>query len=223
MIDLDAPESKTVRILAGEPICKARGRGHLEIVQDDDCADRCVVHGHEERMLALRRVRWAVDQDQMGAFQALERFALRGNVERLDRPKTVPATSQRNDLGMIRFAALNRLVQLFSARQPVRRIFDTGCAGGNTAQRMGRASRTEFERRAPGRQERGYLFEEPATVGRENPCRNVAGGGLAVVRLNETVQLRFERGICGSLVGFSDNPSGLLSAFRDAVAVSARF
>ena len=47
---------------------------------------------------------------------------------------------------------------------------------------------------------------------------------IRVVELgDETLQLIFKAGIGGSRVGFSDNLSELLSPFRSAPAVSARF
>ena len=52
-------------------------------------------------MLALGRVRRTVDENEMRALKAKERVALRGNIERFDGPKAIPAASQRDDLRKI--------------------------------------------------------------------------------------------------------------------------
>src|SRR5947209_8610781 len=89
---------------------------------------------------------------------------------------------------------------------------------------MGGATGTKLESSRARRQETGYFFQKPATVRRKNPGRNFFGGASgAVVFLDKALQLIFEGGICRSQVGFSDNLSELLSPFRSASAVSARF
>jgi hypothetical protein len=85
-------------------------------------------------------------------------------------------------------------------------------------------ARTKFKCAAPRRQKRGNLFQKSATRRRKDPGRNFRGGlSPVIVFLNEALQLIFERSICRSQIGFSDNPSELLSAFRYASEVSARF
>ena len=68
------------------------------------------------------------------------------------------------------------------------------------------------------------FFQKPATPRRKDPGRGFFGGARgAVIFLDKSLQLVFERGIYRSQVGFSDNLSELLSPFRFASAVSAGF
>ena len=87
------------------------------------------------------------------------------------------------------------------------------------------ARRSEcVERPEPNSKKRRYLFEKFAAARRKNPGGNFGAGlGSAVELGDEALQLIFEAGIGGSRVGFSDNLSELLSPFRSAPAVSARF
>ena len=89
---------------------------------------------------------------------------------------------------------------------------------------MSGAAGAEFKGSAADGQKRRYFFQEFATPRRKNPGRNFFGGlGSAVGFVDEALQLIFKLGIGGSRVGFSDNLSELLSPFRSALAVSARF
>ena len=69
MIDLEKPEPKTVRVLAREPISEPRRGSDLEIIENDDGADRRLVHREEQSVFALRRIRRTVDEDQPGLLQ----------------------------------------------------------------------------------------------------------------------------------------------------------
>ena len=89
---------------------------------------------------------------------------------------------------------------------------------------MGGTARTEFERGAAGGKKSRYLFQESTAARRKNPSGNFCDVlGSAVVFVDEALQLIFKGGIGRSRVGFSDNLSELLSPFRSAFAVSARF
>ena len=224
MIDLETPEAKPVRVLAREAMSKTRRGRNFEIVQDHNRADRRLIERKKEGVLALGRVRWTVDEDQMRALQAEERVALPGDIKGLDRPKPIPAAGQGNHFRKIVLAFRNRVRQFFGAAQPVRRILDAGRGSQGATKRMGRTARTKFERRASCGQQSGHFLEKPATGRWQNPGRNLGvGARLRVVLLDETVELRFQRRFSGRLGGFSDNPSELLSPFRYAFAVSARF
>ena len=149
---------------------------------------------------------------------------MRRDIERLDRPKAIPATRQRNDVREIGVALGNGVFELLGAGQPISRIFHAGRAGGSAPERMRRTTGTELKCAATRGQKSGYLFQELATGGRQDPGRNLRGGlAPAIVILNEALKPIFERSIGRSRIGFSDNPSELLSAFRYAWEVSARF
>src|ERR1041385_893680 len=94
VIDLEQPETETVRVLAREPMSKSRRRADFEVIENDHRADRRLVHREKKSVFPLRRVRWAVDQNQSCLLQTQKRFALRENVKRLDRPETIPASRQ---------------------------------------------------------------------------------------------------------------------------------
>jgi hypothetical protein len=51
---------------------------------------------------------------------------LRRDIERLNRPETIPATGQRNDVGEIELALGDGVFELLGAAQPISRIFDAG-------------------------------------------------------------------------------------------------
>lgn len=89
---------------------------------------------------------------------------------------------------------------------------------------MGGTAGPEFESGTAGRKKSGYLFEEFAAARRKNPGGNLFGvAGRALEVVDKPLQLICESGIGRSLVEFSDNLSELLSPFRFAGAVSARF
>ena len=91
MIDPDTPETKQVGVLAGEALGETGGRGDFEIVQDDDRAVGAMMQRQEKSVLALGGIRRTVDQNQSRLHEALERFPLRGDVERRDRTQAIPA------------------------------------------------------------------------------------------------------------------------------------
>ena len=66
----------------------------------------------KERMLALRWIRRAIDEDQARALEAEEGFALRPDIEGLDWPEAIPASRQRNDVGKIGLAFADRSLEL---------------------------------------------------------------------------------------------------------------
>lgn len=91
MIDLEEPEPEPVRVLAGQAISEARRRRHFQIVEDDNCPSWRLVQSEKQGMLALRRIRGAVDEDEVRLLQAEQGISLRGDVERLDGAKAIPA------------------------------------------------------------------------------------------------------------------------------------
>jgi hypothetical protein len=153
----------------------------------------------------------------------LESFFLRGDVKRLNRAQAIPAARQRNDLGIIGPAFRDRSFQLFRAAQPTAGILDAGRGGRNAAQRVGGASGAELKGAAVVRQERGGLLEKLTAQGRKNPRGSFSRLIGALVFLDQPIEMIVERSMSLSGIGFSDNPSELLSAFRDAVAVSVPF
>jgi len=72
MVDLEKPKSKAIGILSGEAMSEPAGGGDFEIVEHDDRSGWRLVHGQEKRVLAFRRIRRAVDQNQLSALEALE-------------------------------------------------------------------------------------------------------------------------------------------------------
>jgi hypothetical protein len=175
-------------------------------------------------MLALRRIWRTIDEDQPGALEAGQGFALRRDIKRLDRTEAIPASRQRHDVGKIRRAFANSIFELFGPAQPIRRVFNARGSGGVTAERMGRTSGPELERGASRRDKGGYLLEKAAASRRKDPGRNFIGRGRGSIGpRDKAVQLDFEIRIGGSVVRFSDSLSELLSPFRFASAVSARF
>jgi hypothetical protein len=224
VIDLEKPEPEAVAVLAGKPMSESGSRRNLEVIENNDGAGGCLVHREKEGVLALGGIRRAVDENELRLLQTQEGFALGGNIERLDRPETVPAAGQGHDIGEIRIALRSGPFQLFGPTQPIRGIFDAGGAGGSAPQGMGGTAGTKLESHGPGRQKGRYFFQEAATPRRKNPGRDFIGcASGAIVFVNKTLQLVFKGGICRSEVGFSDNLSELLSPFRSASAVSARF
>jgi hypothetical protein len=203
---------------------ETRSRGNFEVVEHDDGAGGRLVQRQKQRMLALRGIRRAVHEGEPCLLQTPKGFALRRDIERLDRPKAIPAAGQRHDSGKIRSSFWDRAFELLCPAQPVRGIFDARRAGRVTPQRMRGAAGTKLKGSGTGREESSYFFQKPAAPQRKNPGRSFFGGSSgAIVFLDEALQLVFKRGICRSQVGFSDNLSELLSPFRSASAVSARF
>ena len=195
MVDGHAPEVKQVRVLAGQTLGETRRRRDLEIVQDDDRARRRIMQCQEKCMLALGGIGRAVDENQPGPPEALERFSLRGEVERLDRAKTIPAARQRNDLGVIGGAFRDRSFELFRAAQPIGGILDAGRGGRSAAQGVGRAAGTEFKSAALVRQERGDFLEKLAAQRRKNPGGSFGRRLAALILPDEAFQLIFERSV----------------------------
>jgi hypothetical protein len=224
VVDLRQPKAEAICVLPREPVGKARGRQDLEIVEDDDGSGRCLVEREKESMLALGWIRRTIDEDQPGALETEEGFALRPDIEGLDGPEAIPASRQRDDIGKIGLTFGDRSFELFGPAQPIRGVFDAGRSCRSAAEGMGRAARSKLESGASGWKKSGYLLEEAAALGRKDPGWHLVGrrsGG--VVSRDEAFQLSFEIGIGGSGVRFSDNLSELLSPFRFAFAVSARF
>jgi len=65
MIDLEKPKTEAVRILAGKTMSEPRSGCDFEIVENNDRADRRLIHGEKKSMLALRWIGRAVDQDKL--------------------------------------------------------------------------------------------------------------------------------------------------------------
>ena len=63
MIDLEEPETETVRVLPREAMSESGRRSDFEIVENDDRVDRRLIHREKKSVLSLRRIRWTVDQD----------------------------------------------------------------------------------------------------------------------------------------------------------------
>ena len=192
MIDSHAPKAKQVRVLTGEAFGKTRGRGDLEIVEDNDRAGRRIMERQEKSVLALGGIRRAVDENQPGSPEVLERIFLRGDVERLDRAQAIPAARQRNHLGVIGAAFRDRSLQLFRAAEPSAGIFDAGRGGKSAAQCVGRAPRSKFKSAAVVRQERGDLFEKLAARRRKNPRGSFSRLLGALALLDQPIELLFE-------------------------------
>ena len=136
----------------------------------------------------------------------------------------IPAARQRNDIGKIGLSLGDCALELLSPVQPIGRVLDTGRSTRSAPERMGGTSRTKFKGATPGGEKGSDLLQKLAARGRKDPGGNLRGGLTpALVGLNEALKLTFERSIGRSRIGFSDNPSELLSAFRHAFEVSARF
>ena len=149
---------------------------------------------------------------------------MRRDIERLDGPEAIPTTRERNDIGKIALSLGDRTFELLGPTQPIPGVFNTGRPGGSAPERVGGPAGTKLESTAPNRQKSGHLFQKPAARRRKNPSRNLAIGLTSrFVVLNEALELAFQRSIGRSRIRFSDNPSELLSAFRHAREVSARF
>jgi len=134
VIDLEKPEAESVRVLPGETMGEARSGGNFQVVEDDDSAGGRLVQGEKQGMLALRRIRRAIHEDELRLLQSQERFALRRDIEGFDRPETIPAPGQRHDAGEIGVAFWKRAFQLLGAIQPIRGIFYTRGACGSPPQ-----------------------------------------------------------------------------------------
>lgn len=102
MIHLDKPEAETVRVLSREALGEPRGRRNFEVVEHDDCAHRRLVHCEKQGVLAFCGIWRAVDKNEFRLLQTDERFPLRRDIERLDRPQTIPTAGERHDVGEIR-------------------------------------------------------------------------------------------------------------------------
>ena len=81
VVDLDQPEAETIGILPRQPLRKARGCGHLQIIQHYDSANRCLIEREKKGVLSFCRIWWTVHKDQLGVLQAKKRLALGGDVE----------------------------------------------------------------------------------------------------------------------------------------------
>jgi hypothetical protein len=101
VIDLENPKSETVRVLPGEALSETRGGTDFKVVEHDHRAARRLVHRQKKSVLALSGIGRAVDQNKLRALQALERLALRRDVERFNGTEAIPATRERNDVGKI--------------------------------------------------------------------------------------------------------------------------
>jgi len=224
VIDLYQPKTKAICVLTREPVGKTRGGANLEIVEHYDCADRRLVQREKERMLALRRIRRTIDENEPGALKAEQRFALRRDIKRLDRAEPIPASRQRHDVGKIGPAFADGIFELFGPAQPVGGVFNAGGSGRVATERMRRPPGSKLERGASLREKSGYFLEKPAALRRKDPGRNFIGRGCGGIGpRDEAVQLGFEIRIGGGVVRFSDNLSELLSPFRFASAVSVHF
>jgi hypothetical protein len=97
MINVDAPKSKLLAVLARKPVSKASGRADLQIVNHNDGADRRVAQCEKKRVLALGRIRRAIHENEPRLFQPHEDFRMIGERERFNEPQSIPATLQRDD------------------------------------------------------------------------------------------------------------------------------
>ncbi|MEY2584575.1 MAG: hypothetical protein QOD80_601 [Verrucomicrobiota bacterium] len=120
MIDLEKPKPESVGVLTGEAMSEPAGGVDFEVIQDDNGALRCLVHGEKKGVLALRRIGRAINQDKSGLLQTVERFALRQDIERLDRPQAIPATRKWNDAGKIRVAFRDSVLERFGPSKVIR-------------------------------------------------------------------------------------------------------
>jgi len=224
VIDREKPKPETICVLTSEPVSESRRRPHFKIIKDDNRSDGRLVHRDKKSVLPLGRIRRAVDEDQPRPSQTLERFALRQDIERFDRAEAIPATRERHDSGKIGVPFRDPVFQALGPREVIAGIFNARRARRGAAERMRGTARTELEREMSGGKEGRYAFEEFAASRGKNPGGNFCGRtGSAVVFVDEALQLIFKDGIARSRIGFSDNLSELLSPFRFASAVSARF
>jgi hypothetical protein len=113
VIDFKKPEPEAVAVLAGKAMGESGSRRNLEVVENNNGAGGCLVHREKERMLALGGVGRAVDENELRLLQTQEGVALGGDIERLDRPETIPAAGQGHDVGKIRIAFRGCAFQLF--------------------------------------------------------------------------------------------------------------
>jgi hypothetical protein len=72
VIDLDKPEPKTVRVLPREAMSEARCSPDLEVIQNDHCTGRRLIHRQEKSVFAFCGIGRAIHQDQLRALEALE-------------------------------------------------------------------------------------------------------------------------------------------------------
>jgi hypothetical protein len=96
MINVDAPKTKRLSILARKPVSKARGRADLQIVNHNDGANSRVAECEKERVLALGRIRRAIHENEPRLFQTRENVGVFFEVERFDKTQPVPATGERD-------------------------------------------------------------------------------------------------------------------------------
>jgi len=171
----------------------------------------------KKRVLSFSWIWRTIDQDKTGLREPGKRFPLAHDVKGLDRAKPIPAARQGNDFRIILVPFCHGVLELFGPAEPVGRILDA-CGGRNrAAQRMSGMPGTKLKRTASRGQECRHFFQKAAAQWRENPGGRIGGLRLGVIFFNQSLKLTFER------IGISDNPSELLSAFRGARAVSARF
>jgi hypothetical protein len=224
VIDPKKPKPETISVLGGEPMSESRRRDDFKIIKNDNRSDARLVHREKESVLPFCRIRRAVHEDELRPLQTLERLTLRQDVERFDRAEAVPATRKRNNAGKIRIAFRDPILQAFGPGQVIGGIFDARGATRGAAKRMSGTARTELERQMSGGKQSCYAFKEFAASRRKNPGGNFSvRSGSAVVFVDEPLQLIFKGGIIRRQAGISDNLSELLSPFRFAGAVSARF
>lgn len=96
VIEIQKPKLKSPGILPGQTASETRGRTDGKIVQNNYGTDRRVAEREKKSMLALRRVRRTVDQDESRLFEPVKCFRHRLEVERFDESKPVPTALKRN-------------------------------------------------------------------------------------------------------------------------------
>jgi len=196
VIDFEKPEPKAIGVLLSETMGESRGSRHFQIVQHNDGANRRLVHREKKCVLAFRRIRRAIDEDQSRLLQTEKGFALRGDVEGLNRTEPIPTAGERHNFGKIRRAPGDAAFELLGAAQVIGGIFDARRAGRSAAERMSGTAGAKFKRGASGGKQRENFFQETATARRKDPGGNlVRRSGVTIVFLDETVELIFERRI----------------------------
>lgn len=173
------PKPKSLRILPGQTVSETRGRANRQIVQNNHGTDRRMAERKKKSMLALGRVGRAIDQDQLRAFESIERFRRCFEVKRFDQSKPVPAALKRNYRRIIRGALGDRSVRLLGAVQPFGGMLDAGGAGRHAPKNVGRATGAEFECAGGGGQKRSNFFDKFTARRRKNPIGSRRTGTLA--------------------------------------------
>jgi hypothetical protein len=150
VIDFEKPEPKAIGVLLSETMGESRGSRHFQIVEHNDGAHRRLVHREEKRVLAFRRIRRAIDEDQSRLLQTKKGVALRRDIEGLNGPQPIPASGKRHNFGKIRRAPGDAAFELFGAAQVIGGIFDARRASRSAAKRMSGTAGAEFKRGASG-------------------------------------------------------------------------